>query len=150
MIHTFLLQIDVDSVFGLALAGFSIMLICLLLLVGLIIKILYLITLQRTMEKVKPENREMTPGQVWLEIIPFFGLVWQFFNVTYISNSLKKELISRNLTLPEARPAYGIGLATCILFCCSIIPLLGGIAVLGGLICWIIYWVKIVSYKNML
>ncbi len=36
----------------------------------------------------------------------------------------------------------------CILICCGIIPLLGILCSLGGLVCWILYWVKIAGYSN--
>jgi len=43
--------------------------------------IFYLITLQNTLHQVKFENRKMQPGQVWLCLIPLFGVIWQFFVV---------------------------------------------------------------------
>jgi hypothetical protein len=50
----------------------------------------------------------------------------------------------------EPRPGYGVGIAYCICSCCGIIPVLGVIASIGGLVCWIIYWVKISGYKTKL
>jgi hypothetical protein len=115
--------------------------------IGLLPKIFYLITLQNAMNAVRPENRKMPSGQVWLEIIPLFGIVWQFFNVANVSDSLKREFNDRGIPTAEARPAYSIGLTFCILFCCSFIPFLGVLAAIGGLVCWIIFWVKIANYK---
>lgn len=92
----------------------------------------------------------MPSGNVWLILIPLFGLVWQFIVVNAIADSLKEEFAKRNITCDEVRPGYGIGLTYSILFCCSIIPFIGILAALAGLICWIIYWVKIADYKNKL
>ena len=36
----------------------------------------------------------MRPGQVWLQLIPLFGQVWQFVVVTRIAGSIQKEIIS--------------------------------------------------------
>jgi hypothetical protein len=133
------------------LGGFTLLLIILLAVcIGLLPKIFYLITLQKTMNAIRPEFRKMPPGQVWLELIPLFGMVWQFFNVINVSDSLKKEFDARGIPTAEERPAYPIGLTFCILFCCSVVPILGGLAAIGGLVCWIIFWVKIANYKAQL
>ncbi len=118
--------------------------------IGLIPIIFYLLTLQKTLNEVSPENRQMPPGQVWLILIPIFGMVWAFIVVNRIADSLKAEFAKRNVPIDEDRPGYSIGLTYCILYCCSIIPILGGLAAIGGLVCWIIYWVKIAGYKTKL
>ncbi|MCX6294778.1 MAG: hypothetical protein NTX97_01720 [Bacteroidetes bacterium] len=118
--------------------------------IGLIPIIFYLLTLQKTLNEVSPENRQMPPGQVWLILIPLFGMVWAFIVVNRIADSLKAEFAKRNVPVDEDRPGYSIGLTYCILYCCSIIPILGGLAAIGGLVCWIIYWVKIAGYKTKL
>jgi hypothetical protein len=112
--------------------------------------IFYLLTLQNTLYEVRNENRKMQPGQVWLSLIPLFGIIWQFIIVNNVADSLKLEFQERNINVDENRPGYGIGLAFCILSCCSIIPFLGILAALAALICWIIYWVKISNYKTTL
>ncbi len=133
------------------LGGFTLLLIILLAVcIGLLPKIFYLITLQKTMNAIRPEFRKMPSGQVWLELIPLFGMVWQFFNVINVSDSLKREFDARGIPTAEPRPAYPIGLTFCILFCCSVVPILGGLAAIGGLVCWIIFWVKIANYKAQL
>ena len=118
--------------------------------IGIVINIFYLLTLNNTLKLVKAGNRQMEPGQVWLILIPFFGLVWQFIVVQKIADSLKAEFADRNISVGDERPGYNIGLAYCILFCCSIVPVLGGLASIGGLVCWIIYWVKINEFKARL
>lgn len=112
--------------------------------------IFYLITLQNTLNEVSEKNRRMKPGEVWLMLIPLFGLVWQFIMVDRIADSLRAEFNERNISGYEERPGYSIGLAYCVLYCCSIIPFLGVFASLGGLVCWIIYWVKINDFKRVL
>lgn len=118
--------------------------------VCLIPLIFYLITIQDTLKEISPENRQMQPGEVWLSIIPLFGMVWQFFVVDRVSKSLKAEFLKRNIQIVEEKPGYSIGIAFCILNCCGIIPVLGGFAGIGGLVCWIIYWIKIADYKTLL
>jgi len=131
--------------------------------IALIPTIFFLITQQNTLKSIQPANRLMEPGLVWLQLIPLFGLVWQFIVVTRVSDSLRKEFSSwqnddsilgfsdsQAMQLARQRPTYEIGIAYCILLCCSIVPLLGTLAALAALVCWIIYWVKLSEYKGII
>ncbi len=108
--------------------------------------IFYLLTLQKTLNRCQLPNRTMTPGLVWLQIIPFFGIIWAFFNVINIADSLEKELASRGIQ--EINPGKNLGLAMCITSVCSVIPYLGFFAAIASLILWIIYWIKIADFSN--
>lgn len=118
--------------------------------VALVPMIFYLITMQNTLKAISDENRRMPPGEVWLMLIPLFGMVWQFIMVNRMADSLRPEFDRLGIVEPEQRPGAGIGLAFCILNVCSIIPFLGYLSALGGIVCWIIYWVKIAGFKNKL
>jgi len=126
----------------------------------IIVGIFFLIEQQNILKAIQPENRLMRPGEVWLQLIPLFGLVWQFIVVIRISESIQREFASWQndniIGLPDAqvahvlntRPTYDIGLAVCILNCCWWIPILGNLAAIAGVICWIIYWTKLVEYRK--
>jgi len=126
----------------------------------LIALIFFLIAQQNTLKSIKPHNRKMQPGEVWLQLIPLFNLIWQFIVVGRISDSIRNEINDRNLNSflgiadplfandLTRRPTYDMGLTFCILSLCGCIPLLGGIASIAGIVCWIIYWTQIVAYKN--
>jgi hypothetical protein len=92
----------------------------------------------------------MEPNQVWLYLVPIFGLIWQFIMVDNIGISLQAEFQKRNITVKEEKPGYRVGMIYCILFCCTIIPVVGIFAGLVGFIFWIIYWVKINNFKKIL
>lgn len=109
--------------------------------------IFYLLTLQNTFNVISAENSKMKPGEVWLTLIPLFGLVWQFIVVNRLADSLKAEFDAKNMKVDEERPGAGIGLAYCILFCCSVIPFVNFLTGIAGIICWIIYWSKINNYR---
>jgi len=110
--------------------------------------IFYLLTLQKALSRCSPGSRTLSPGLVWLLLIPLFGLVWHFVIVVSLSKSLHNEFVKRSISEDE-NPGLLIGLATCIL------PLLGGVPHVRGLgvaalVCWIIYWVKIAGYSARL
>ncbi len=134
--------------YGLGIAAFGTILL-IALCIGLIPLIFYLITLQRALQTVSPENRKMEPGLVWLLIIPFFSLIWNYFVVDAIGISFKKEYEKYGMMQSE-KPTYSLGLTLAILQCCCIIPILGSLAALGALVVWIIYWVKVYQTKTEL
>ena len=119
-------------------------LIIILLILSLVI--IPIVVIQNTLKEISYYNRKMQPGQVWLMLIPIFGLIWAFVIVNRVADSIKAEFASKNIKINEERPGFNIGLAACILYCCSIIPILRFLA-LVGFVCWIIYLVKINNYK---
>jgi hypothetical protein len=48
--------------------------------IGLTIAIFFYLTLSRCLSRIRSRNREMEPGQVWLNLIPCFGIIWIFFH----------------------------------------------------------------------
>lgn len=120
--------------------------------------LLFLFTQQKTIKLIQPHNRSIAPGEVFLQLIPLFGMVWQFFVVTRLSDSIRRELGERTFTFEAPvsnneqyiRPTYRIGITYCVLFCCYIIPFIGSFAFLAGMVCWIIYWVQLWNYKKKL
>ena len=125
-------------------AIFTIMLIAFA--IALIPLIFYLLTLQKALNRCSPENRAMEPAMVWLMLIPLVNIIWNFFVVGNIAKSLDAEFKKRGIA-EEPEPGKKIGMIMCILMCCTIIPILGGIAALGYLVCWIMYWIKIAGFS---
>ena len=116
----------------------------------LIPKIFYLITLQSTLRAISEENRKMPPNNVWLQLIPLFGIVWHFIIVKNMADSISAEANFKNIKIDEQKPAYNIGLAMCILDCFFIIPYLNFLTGVASLICFILYWIKINTYKGII
>lgn len=106
----------------------------------------FCLTLQKCLNRCAPQCRTMSPGQAWLLLIPIFNLVWQFIVVSRIASSLANEFRLRSM-IKEPEPAKSLGLAFCLLFVCGIVPFLGVLAGIAGMICWILYWVKIANYS---
>jgi hypothetical protein len=130
-------------------AGTAILVLVVLALM-LIPTIFYFISLQKALEAVSPEHRMMPPGQVWLSLIPLFNFVWMFFVVNKIAESFQLECQKLEISTTEAKPTQGIGNAKNILRLCGLIPVVGALASLGFIVCWIIHWVKVNEYKNLI
>jgi hypothetical protein len=112
--------------------------------------IFYIPTIQRALKRCSPSSRTMPPSRVWLLLIPIFNLVWHFIVVSNLSRSLGNEFKSRNMPNADPEPGKAVGLAMCILFVGSVIPKVGAVLWFAGLICWIVYWVKIERYSRAL
>jgi hypothetical protein len=102
--------------------------------------IFYCLTLQKALNRCSPECRAMNPGMVWLLFIPFFNIVWQFFVVLNMAKSLAAEFQKRGM-VADPNPGQTLGLVMCIgnLICGPV-----------GLVCWILYWVKIAGYSSQI
>ena len=146
----------------------------LLLLALLIPAIFFMLTQQNTLKALKPGNRLMKPGLVWLQLIPLFGQVWQFLVVTRIADSIRKEIASggedsilgfSNVSAVEEhgkRPTFAIGITYCFLIDIGFIiarlfpheppgiAIIIGLGSLAGMICWVVYWVQLAQYKRKL
>lgn len=118
--------------------------------VGLIIQICYLLSLSKALGRCSQDNRTMEPGMVWLNLIPCFGTIWIFITVTRMSESLGNEFYARRMD--ERGNDYGksLGITYNVLFLCGMIPYIGIIFSLAGLVCWIMYWVKIAGFSSQL
>lgn len=138
-----------DEVFALTFFGIIIVAVLVFFVISLVIQIFFLLTLHRCLDRVKPENREMEPGMVWLNLIPIFSMGWIFYTIIKIKESLTKEYDSRELQ-GDGDFGFAMGLTYAICVCCSAIPYLGILIALASIVFWIIYWVKIVGYSNEL
>ena len=127
--------------------GLIVLIVLLMSAVLLIPKIFYLITLQKALARCNRANRSMEPAMVWLMLIPALDLVWHFFVVNAVADSLEKEFSERSIQA-EPAPGKSIGLAMCILNACVVVPYMGELTALGGLVCWILYWVKIADCSS--
>jgi len=123
---------------------------CAIFAVILAIHIVFLLNLSKCLQQVRPRNRDMEPGQVWLELIPIFGVVWKFIVINRVASSLKREYRDRRWSSRGEDFGQSIGMSYCICSVTSWIPYLGGFFGIGGLVCYIVYWVKIAGYRNEL
>ena len=148
-----------------------------LLLALLIPAILFLLTQYKTLKAIRPDRRRMSPGLVWLQLIPVFGQVWQFIVVSRIANSIRKEFESRDedsilgmsanaVEHLGQRPTLIIGITYCLLNFAfllqsilkafyrdpasevGILALITVVLSLSSITCWIIYWVRLAAAKR--
>lgn len=138
--------------------------------VVLIIQIFFLLTLMRTQKEVAERNRELSPGMVWLTLIPLFGMIWVLIMVPKLSNSLRREFEDRGWRTE----GEGFARATGMIWAFgglvnTFLSVLQNVAQFGGqmevamllsvlslpigltiLVCWIMYWVQMAQYGRRL
>jgi hypothetical protein len=139
------------------LAGIALLFFLVVLGISFVIEILFLLNLQRTLERVSLTNRAMTPGLVWLQIIPVFGFVWFLYVVVKVRDSLRAEYKTRGWPT-DSDFGLNIGIAAGVLQVVSYAATWASdryeamqvILIGGALVCWVIYWVRTAGYKKRL
>jgi divalent metal cation (Fe/Co/Zn/Cd) transporter len=116
--------------------------------IGIAIVIFYILSMQKALDLAGERHRKMNPAMVWLMLIPLFNLVWHFFVVKHVSDSIKSWAAEKGAKVDDA--GYTIGLIACIANCCGIIPGLNILAGPVGLVCFIIWWVKIAGFNKLM
>ncbi len=121
--------------------------------------IAFLLEQQQLLQDIKPQNRTLAPGKIWLQLIPVFGIFFQFRVVASIADSIHAELTTASEKdmlsgiLPEGgRPTYKKGLTFCILSCCTIlrIPFVQEIVGVVLLITMVSYWRELRKYRELI
>jgi hypothetical protein len=124
---------------------------------------------QRLLAVIQPGNRRLRPGLVWLQLIPLFGLFWQFVVLVRTTGSIRNECQTHRCD----RPALVFGLSFCVLnvayFATGFIPVGITVSLMKGpveawfdamrlplllltatLICWILYWARLAAIKRLI
>lgn len=117
---------------------------------GLVLLASFLAAIQRVLMRVAPENRRMSPGQVWLNLVPIFNLVWCTVTVERVAESLRNEFLSRQMH--SAKETYGRGRGLTVLGL-----LASGVLFYPAFICYpiavvyaILYWRQLARYAERL
>jgi divalent metal cation (Fe/Co/Zn/Cd) transporter len=116
--------------------------------IGIAIVVFYILTMQKALNLAGERHQKMQPGMVWLMLIPLFNLVWHFFVVKNVSESIKSWAAESGAKVDDA--GYTIGLVGCIANCCGIIPIINILAGPAGLVCIIIWWVKVAGFNKLM
>ena len=146
-----------------------------LLLLVLIPAILFLLTEFNTLKLIRPENRAMQPGWVWLQLIPLVGQVWQFVVVARIARSISNQWQTEDedsilginaeavAVTNSSRPTLVNGITYCTLnalvIVCNLtlraapntmLSMIVGVIALVAMASWIIYWVQLAGWRRRL
>jgi len=111
--------------------------------VALAVVSLYIFTLYKCLKLINPKNRAIKPWTVWLLLIPFFGLLWNFFVIVQTAKSLHAENRERNLQMNKINEGRMVGIAYAgITAVCTFLPIKEQeIPLILASIFWIGYWI---------
>lgn len=124
--------------------------------------IFFIRTQYSILQAIQPENRLMNPIEVWLQLIPVFGLIWQFVVVGRIADSIQREYQSHKEVsflgmgdgeLQEKideRVTYTTGFSYCVVLVLSFIPVIGFLIGIAMLVLWITYWRQLIKHRDMI
>ena len=141
-------QEDIEALGGIFAALFGVA-GCVVLIIGIAILIVIILLLSGALKRIPQQHRRMEPAMVWLLLIPLVNIVWMFFVVLKVSKSFQSHFEAEGRT-EVGDCGQAIGLAYCICTVAGIIPYLGCLVSVPGLVLLIIYLVKINNLKNMI
>ncbi len=115
--------------------------------ISLAIQALICYLLTKCLREVPEQHRQVTPGKVWLLMIPLFNLIWAFFVFMPMSDSFKRSFnsVGRHDVGDCGRQ---IGLWYCLCGVASLVPYAGSLAGLAGLVLLILYLVKAFELRD--
>ncbi|WP_300664926.1 hypothetical protein [Fluviicola sp.] len=130
--------------------GIGIVLLYLIIIVGILLLVIYYYkTLIDTMAYIRPQNRTTGVANILFMWIPLFSLVYGFIVYPKICESIKNEYRSHGLA-EDGDFGKGLAITMCALSFGAFIPFLNFLTPLAILIVWIILWVKLNGYKEVL
>jgi hypothetical protein len=129
----------------------------------IIVKIYFIVTIQKLLKQIAPENRCISNQSLWYILIPIYNLYWNFVVASKISYSLKLEyyskgLIFKNTPLSNIGPIWAITSSFyLIVFLVKfssqlifIISVLGMFLSMASIILFFSYWLLIIEHKKIL
>jgi phosphatidylglycerophosphate synthase len=119
--------------------------------VVLIVILSFLAEVARLLRRVEPNNRRMEPGQVWLNLIPVFNVIWVTVTIERVAESLRAEFTARGLHGPDEKYGRKTGL-TVLALLVSAVPLYPVAIVTYPLAFgyWMAYWKHLNRYAARL
>ncbi len=132
--------------------------------IGVIVPVLlYINTIHKTLDEIRDENRLIPSRSPMLLLVPILGSFMLFLVVIKLSQSLDLEFEERGMTADGKGFGQTVGLIMCaaslLVTLIIVIGLLGISIVLfpliriigiAGLVCWIVHWNKVATYRKML
>jgi len=117
---------------------------------GLLIGFAFLWNIRKTIVAIKPHNRVVKPNHVWLMFIPLVNLVYQFFLVHKVAQSLFNEFNERNMPTKPVNIAYNLGMVACILNILSLVPQLAFFASFLVMVFMFAFWTRLFFIRKVL
>jgi len=139
-------QLSEDEVVGLIamLIIFAIVLVITFAISIVICAMLYVVQ-----KRVPVEHRKIEPLHIWLLLIPFFNIVWNFFVFQRVPASYQSYFNAQGRTdVGDCGKQIGLWYAICAVV--SIVPCVNYIAGPAALVLLIIFLVKMFGYRNMI
>ena len=115
--------------------------------VWLVITAAVCIMVSNLYKQIPEKHRAMSPGQVWLLLIPCFSIIWNFFVFPGLSKSFKAYFDSvGNTSVGDCNAKIALWYSICV--ACCIVPCLNYIAGPASLVLLIIFLVKSFDLKS--
>ena len=116
---------------------------------AILIAVFFSLSCYKTQKAVPEQYRQFPAWFCWMFLIPLAGYIFQWIMLPFgIPNSLRLYLESNHQAVRDAKTLFGLGLATVILPLLGWIPFVGIGSGIAALVLFIIYWVKVVQFRD--
>ena len=144
-------QLDVDAVVAFSTMFWGIF--CLVMWVGLVvgaaIGVVISILLYQCFTRIPAEHQKMSPGMVFLLLIPLFSLIWNFFVYQRLPESYQSYFAAQGRTdVGDCGKQLGLWYAICA--ACSLVPCVNSFAGIAGLVLLIMFLVKAFELRRQI
>jgi hypothetical protein len=126
-----------------ALAAMGMMLL-ILGVVGFVVQIFFILSVNKTIRAFRTEQSTASVVMAWLMIIPLIGWAFAIITVVQLAADYKSYVREHRLTkLYQRDGGLMKGLIAFIASICSFVPVIGPVAVIVGLVFFILYWIEL-------
>jgi hypothetical protein len=138
---------DIGSTALAMLAGVGVLLILAAVVVGLAVAAFICWLMVKNYERVPAKYRTMEPSNVWFNMIPCVGIVFNFFVFPGLAKSYKAYFDSKGDTsVADCGEQLGLWYSICTV--CCLIPYLNALAGMAALVLLILFLIKANELKN--
>ncbi len=103
-----------------------------------------------TMKLVSESNRKLAPWEPYMLLVPLVNLGYMFKVVLGFAESMKKELGHQPVGSGNIDLVKTIGILMCVGVLGSIVPILGFLLTIGGMVCWVWHCVLVYRFQKIL
>ena len=139
---------DDSAIPGLIGCGVGLAVALMMLAVVLAISVFIAYLLYDALRRLPPRCQQMSPGLVFLMVVPFLGIFWLFVVVMRVAQAYQRYFADRDRT-DVGDCGLGVGLAWAGTAVGSIIPVIGWFSALASLVLMVMYLVQVSKLKAM-
>lgn len=118
-------------------------------LAGIVADIWFIASMYGAMKRIPEASRRFPAWFVWMQLIPLVGLVFAWIMIPFgVPGTLEAYFAGHAEAKQKAKTLFVVGLVAVIALTFALIPGIGFLGMLVYLVCFIVYWANLASFKR--